>query len=640
MRKKVTIVELAMFERMVPLVAGYLEAFARLDTHLDNSFVFEKLSMTPQDASTRLLGYLTRNPSDIYAFSCYVWNAALIKSIVSALQKAQPDSHYLLGGPQVMRQADRYLSPQFENAAVCNGEGEQTFADYLRAMTDTRHDLSTVKGLSFYRDQELVTTLPADRLHDLDAVPSPYLSGLFDYGEYSSAVIETNRGCPFRCGFCFWGAATNDRVFKFEESRIREELTWISKAKVQFMYIADANWGMLKRDVELTKHIVENKNKYETPRMIYYSSAKNNPSQVMEITQLLRDADLMITQPVSLQTTSPESLEMINRQNIKSSAYANIQQRVNELKISSYIELIWPLPGETLDSLQQGIANLYEAGAATIIVYPHLLLHNTDLFKRRESFGFVTRAAEDPWGEAEIVVATATASEAEFRDGMRYFYALHMLRNTRALYFLSNYLHGTGLCSYKTLLTDFVEFCKGAKDSAYVKFVEDSIETNNFYDFVNYGKATHLILYEHRQDCNELLRKFVSSRSWWSDTGARCLFELDHVMKPHVYGSTPLNVPVPSSCGLRIEMNGDRGYSIDVPEELASLCRQYVFHDQPEGSMSYSVDHRRRQYPYMKTQSLWHNASACHSLILRIQEIVPNWGALGHSMSVVQAASA
>src|SRR6266571_1567338 len=148
MRKKVTIIELSLFKRMVPLVAGYLEAFSRTDSYLDNNFIFEKLSMTPDEGAAKLPGYLTRNPADIYAFSCYVWNTSLVRSMLRQLQAHQPQAYFLLGGPQVMRQAHQYLSPELENTAVCNGEGERTFADYLRALTESRPDLAAVKGLS------------------------------------------------------------------------------------------------------------------------------------------------------------------------------------------------------------------------------------------------------------------------------------------------------------------------------------------------------------------------------------------------------------------------------------------------------------------------------------------------------------
>jgi tRNA A37 methylthiotransferase MiaB len=624
MRKKVTIIELSLFKRMVPLVAGYLEAFSRTDSYLDNNFIFEKLSMTPDEGAAKLPGYLTRNPADIYAFSCYVWNTSLVRSMLRQLQAHQPQAYFLLGGPQVMRQAHQYLSPELENTAVCNGEGERTFADYLRALTESRPDLAAVKGLSFYQDNTLITTSDADRLQDLDSVPSPFLSGLFA-GEYSATVLETNRGCPFKCGFCFWGAATNDRVYKFDEARIRDEMTWISKKSMQFMYIADANWGMLKRDVALTRHIAELKKTYDSPQMIYYSSAKNNPTQVTEITQILKDAELMITQPVSLQTTTTESLALIRRQNIKTSAYAAIQERVNELKISSYIELIWPLPGETRDSFQEGIGNLYTAGASTIIVYPHLLLHNTDLFNRQAEFGLVTRKADKEWGEAEVVIATSTVNEAEFRDGMRFFYSLHLLRNGRALYSLSNYLNAAGVRNYRQLIQDFAGFYKTVQNEPFAQFVENSIVTNEFYEFTNYGKCTHLILHQERSATNELLFRFVSSQSWWSDDQARCLFELDQVMKPYVYSTTPMDMPPASVCGLQITGDGERGYMVVVPKKFARLCREYVFKDAPEDAKSYWISHNRRQYPYMKMQTLEHNASACHAMILRIQEIVPEW---------------
>ena len=264
MSKKVTLVEVNVFEDMVPLVSGYLQAYASADPGLRNEYEFEKYTTITKTSPATIVEELSQQRSDVYAFSCYLWNMGLVKKILPQMLEANPRADFLLGGPQVMHHADRYLDPAYERLVLCNGEGEKTFANYLTSLADEQSNLTKVRGLSFYREGSLITTEPEDRLRDLDEIPSPFLSGLFD-DSYRMSILETNRGCPFRCGFCFWGAATNDKVVKFSENRIREKVTWIAKSGTPFLFIADANWGMLKRDIALSKHIADCKLNYELP---------------------------------------------------------------------------------------------------------------------------------------------------------------------------------------------------------------------------------------------------------------------------------------------------------------------------------------------------------------------------------------
>ena len=92
------------------------------------------------------------------------------------------------------------------------------------------------------REAVVITRGETDRITDVDSIPSPYLTGLFDSfaaGPGRAAMIETNRGCPYGCTFCDWGSATLSRVRKFDLQRVFDELEWAAKNRLETVAIAD-----------------------------------------------------------------------------------------------------------------------------------------------------------------------------------------------------------------------------------------------------------------------------------------------------------------------------------------------------------------------------------------------------------------
>jgi hypothetical protein len=506
---------------------------------------------------------------------------------------------------------------------ICNGEGEITFSDYLRELTETHPDWGKVAGISYVADGQIVTTAGRTRTAVLDEIPSPFLTGLFR-NVYSFSVFETNRGCPFRCGFCYWGAATNDKVIRFSDERVREEIEWLSRKNVWYVFIADANWGITTRDVELTDHIAECKRKYGAPKQLYFSSAKNSPDRVFEIVKIFRDADVLVSQPVSLQSSSSEALRMIDRQNIKKENYIKLQLQLDELKISSVTELIWPLPGETLASFKSGIDDFCRAGDSMIVAYAHLLLPNTTLDKKRQEFGLVTMGSDDETTEAELVVATMTASREEVEEGFRYFYAAHLLHNAYGLRYWTSYLDRARLASYQDVFTEFAEFMRHSNACPISEYVTESSKGRIGVDNRAYGKVIHYALHQHRNAFVELLHRFVSSRPYWTDERVQTVYELDRLFLPYVYSSTSLDA-AEKCTRLFARVCAERAYEADLPVWLSDLVHHS--HDRrdmdtagPRGR--YRIDHARGQLPITPIQDLEQNSGRCYEAV-RTKSLVP-----------------
>jgi hypothetical protein len=322
---------------------------------------------------------------------------------------------------------------------------------------------------------------------------------------------------------------------------------------------------------------------------------------------------------------SEETLELVDRANIKHSAYAILQRSLADKGISSYIELIWPLPGETLESYRHGVGELCRASADTMIVYPQLLLHNTPIYRNRERLGVRVRRVPSDVAEADVVVQTKWVNRRDYEDGVWFFYALHSLYNLRGLYHVCTYLDRTGRSSFEETFASAAAFFRERADSEICGFFAESVEDLRNYEFHNFGQVAHMTLHSHREEFDRLLADFVPAQPWWDDPVVRVAFELDLVSRPYIYVE-PVRMPVYDFEHLAPRPVGKHTLSVARPALLAEAAGSSLALEGADGAGRLLVEHApTRKLPVMARRSLNHNLSYCQGMILRLRELLPSY---------------
>ena len=224
-----------------------------------------------------------------------------------------------------------------------------------------------------------------DRISDLETIPSPYLTGILDefFETNLIPIIETNRGCPYRCTFCAQGLTSFNKVNYFDINRVYDELDYIREniKHTKLLHFADANFGIVDRDIEISKKIDEYRaEKLNYPEKVSSNMAKNRPPKKMiEIAKLLGNTAMVI----SLQSLDNKVLEFVKRKNIKNNYFEEIIKFVNMNEGISGTEIILGLLGETYDSHFETLRSLFDMDVSYIIAYNALILEGTEMDEER-----------------------------------------------------------------------------------------------------------------------------------------------------------------------------------------------------------------------------------------------------------------
>lgn len=463
----------------MPLASGYLKstlvADKEISPHVDVSIKNFRGGTTNAVMANELFGVA---PPDILAFSVLGWNYRSFGALAATFKQLNPAGLVVFGGTHVANQAARVFRMFPEVDVVVNGEGELTFRELVRAHLAGVHRsaLSSVAGISYRGpDGEAVTTEERPRLDDLEQIPSPFLTGALeltdDNGEfrYDVALMETNRGCPYKCAFCYWGGAVGQRVRAFSLERLRSELELFAKLKVHTIVACDANFGLLPGDLEFVEALIETRDTYGFPRALETSWAKNKSKTFFKIVQRMKEAGMHSSFTLALQTLSDSALETMNRRNMKVNEWEDLAAWLDQEGLDCYAELIWGAPGETVESFMEGYDSLARR-VSRIAVYPILLLPNTDYMEKKELFGIT--AIRGDHDDFEYVLAHHTMTFADNQYMQRFlFWARVVAENAVFRHIWGPLRHFAGLTQSR-VLTNLGDWIAEADDPAAVPLRE------------------------------------------------------------------------------------------------------------------------------------------------------------------------
>ncbi|MEM9385250.1 MAG: radical SAM protein [Pseudomonadota bacterium] len=662
MQRTAVLVHLNALVRVSPLVGGYLKAYALSHETVRQHWDIQLYSAYYHVPASQILGDILARRPDVIGFSVYSWNVGLVLRLLRTLRGLLPRHvQFILGGVEVMRCAERYLDPTWENVAVCNGEGEATFRDYLLEVTTGDLALERVDGLSFARDGQWHSTAPRPRLAKLAQIPSPFLAGYFEAEDLAEvALFETNRGCPFACDFCYWGGAVGERVHKLELDRIKEEMTYLARHRSKTLALCDANFGMLPRDVEIAEHIAKLRHDYNAPQRVAYSTAKNNPNRVEQVARILTQGKLLHNQSISLQTLNEAALRKASRDNIRAETYVGLQRRLNEWRVPSFVELLWPMPGETLASFKDGIDALCAMGTQSFTVYPLLWLNNVGYADKTEEYGVVTLREDDPASGGQVVIQTAEVTFDEYVHGLLFAMAVYLLHNCRGMFATLLVLRHLGVAKPRKVFDDFVAFMDarcaaleggaGEKGDAVVRLWQDG--RGRFEQMISYvwrGAIAYAALHSARADFDKLLEAFVDAHwsDWTADLGEddrellRSAFEFDLLSRPFPFLQTRFELGV--SCTALKVARKRRGHWVaqsdfDLPRIVNAFRArgEASAEDLLRAPRDISINHRPRQVSQLPAKQEEEHHWHMHQAIREIGNLEPEVSSDG----AVQAVSA
>lgn len=349
-----------------PLSAGLIQAYAEKKEINDIEFlpiIFKRSKVEEIVSSLK--------EANVVGFSTYIWNMKISLAIAENIKKHNPNTLIVFGGHHVPEHNARFFLEKHRYVDVaCHGDGEVFFSNLFCLPWEE------IPGISFIdKNNKYVTVKKTVREKNLDNLPSPYLSGVFDRliryypDEKWIALMETNRGCPHSCVWCDWH---DSRLGLWSLDRIFAEIEWFAKNKIEFVNCVDANFGIFQRDKKIAEFFAETKAKYGYPKGISVQSTKNIDERYLEIQEILARAELNKTTVMSVQSLNPETLAAVGRKNVDISDYRKNIRKLQKIGVSVMTDMILGQPEETYSSWLDGYDKILDSGQHNRIQFINL----------------------------------------------------------------------------------------------------------------------------------------------------------------------------------------------------------------------------------------------------------------------------
>lgn len=394
-----------------PLAGAYLASYA-IARGVAHEPVFLHPSCTGFASTPSLVREILSQDPQVVVATLYLWNVERTLRVARALKDARPGLRILAGGPEVAGDFDaRFPGHPFD--WVHQGEGEGAFALVIREiLVEPETSPAALKE----------TSAQATSMVPPEEIPSPYLGGLLSPAPDGSIWVETMRGCPFRCAFCYYGKSFRQMRW-FPRNWLRDHMVWANHMAVKEVYLLDPSFQVTPGLGDRLREMAE-WNQAGIPLHTEARVDRIGP----ELAQAFSRAGFRSLE-TGLQSIHPGVLRKVGRGG-DARAFVRGAHLLLERGIKLEVDVILGLPGDTPEGFLQTVDFLAREGLGSYVtVFPLLVLPGTRLRQKARSWKVRYRSTPpyqvEAVGDAGIEDLRRAMEEAERRLGLG-LYPLHL----------------------------------------------------------------------------------------------------------------------------------------------------------------------------------------------------------------------
>ncbi len=437
------------------------------------------------------------NPA-IFGFSSYIWNFEYNKKLAEQIKYKYPNCLIIFGGHQIPFESHDFFTNNSYVDIIIHGDGEIPFSEILLEYLSDKN-FSNIDNLSINVGGKTFKTRIKKRNSDLSSIPSPYLTGIFDKIiklPYSFvASLETNRGCPYGCTYCDWGSPFMyyKNIIPFDEQRVKDEIEWFGKNKIELVFGCDSNFGILPRDNKFISKFIDVKNRYGFPKKFRTTYAKNSNYTIFKMNKDLNKHKMCKGVTLSFQSLNYKTLDAIGRVNMQMEDFKKLIKLYNDEGISTYTEIIIGLPHETYDSFCDGLNTILENGQHGSIniynceIFPNSIM-GTKVYQDIYGIKSVRIPALLPHSipdldsvqeYTEIVIGTNSMHIGDWKRAYIFSWTIQCFHCLGLTQYISIFFHNELEISYRQFYEDLISYGENNPKSIIgqeLKFVSDIID--------------------------------------------------------------------------------------------------------------------------------------------------------------------
>lgn len=283
----------------------------------------------------------------IVGLGVYIWNVVQTTEVVRVLRATRPEVRIVLGGPEVSYETEGQEIVALADHVI-TGWGEASFPQLCQALIDG---------------------LPAPRC--IAGKQLPLASIVLPYREYSDAdlahrliYVEASRGCPFRCEFCL--SALDKTAWSFDLDRFLAEMQRLYERGARNFKFVDRTFNLKVDDSArilrfFLDRLAQGASDSADRLFVHFEVIPDHlPERLRDLIARFPAGALQLE--VGIQTFDEAVQQRISRRQDNAKAEANLRWLVEHTQAHVHADLVFGLPGESLDSFAHGFDRLYRIG--------------------------------------------------------------------------------------------------------------------------------------------------------------------------------------------------------------------------------------------------------------------------------------